>query len=252
MISLQVNVTFPSTSCNANAHSYVAYRGQDLPQTFIGIGSPQSELHISNKGSVVSILAPWLNFSIIIRNQGGFLSVVTQIDADEMAASEGLCKTGCPMHTRVDHAEITKKKCEMDQNNALLGCFTSLLEALENEVYDREDARGSYYSMCTRDVLTQSSYDIIPFLKAAAKDSNLLQDWKPFVLPDPVPPPEVPITTHNTQSTTTPTKQTTPTTGTMPTTHVITDKLVSSAPINQQRLSVLFFAIVCLICAYVL
>ena len=47
---------------------------------------------------MVTIRAPWLNASIVIRQQTGFLAVSLSVRGHMAFESEGLCVAGCPVH----------------------------------------------------------------------------------------------------------------------------------------------------------
>ena len=47
---------------------------------------------------MVTIWATWLNASVVIRQQTGFLAVTLSVRGRMAFESEGLCAAGCPVH----------------------------------------------------------------------------------------------------------------------------------------------------------
>ena len=88
-----------SGTCNPERRLYVAVNNMPLPDTFTEAdnGNTSLQLHVDDSGTVASILAPWINSTIIIRRISGFLSVSLQVTGHLAFESEGLC-TGCPRH----------------------------------------------------------------------------------------------------------------------------------------------------------
>lgn len=77
----KVNVTFHSHGCNPNQRTYTAYNSEALPSDFspplLGSESPNSTLQLMSgkDGSVVTLMATWLNATIVIRQYTDFLSI---------------------------------------------------------------------------------------------------------------------------------------------------------------------------------
>ena len=152
-----------------------------------------TQVHVNSDQTVASVLAPWLNFSAIIRKHDEYLSIVTQFDADEMAAADGLCSSGCLPHSQVNVSDFLQKKCLSDRNYALVACFhptTGISNHLTNPIYMNLDI--AFIEMCRLNILKLSSYDILSFIQAEANDTNALTDVGVFVTPEPDPPPDPP------------------------------------------------------------
>ena len=60
-------------------------------------GNSALQLHLGSDGSVVTILATWMNTTIVIRRLAELLSVTLQVPGQMSFDSEGLC-VGCPRH----------------------------------------------------------------------------------------------------------------------------------------------------------
>ena len=105
---LQVNVTFPaSEGCNEQANFFVAHNYRSLPSVFVDESggalppSPALQLHHSEGGTVITLIATWLNTTIIIRRVEGFLAVTLTVTGHMAFESQGLCTAGCPHPQRV-------------------------------------------------------------------------------------------------------------------------------------------------------
>ena len=158
-------------------------------------------MHVNSDRTVASILAPWFNFSAIIRNHGGHLSVVTQFDADEMAGADGLCSTGCPPHAQVNESTFLQQKCQSDKNQALFSCFhetAGVDNRIDNQLFT--SLESEFISMCQLNILKLSRYDILSFMQAELNDTNALSDVGIFVTPEPDHPPPEDNSTQATQT----------------------------------------------------
>lgn len=98
-------MTFPvSGDCNSKTRSYVAYPNMPLPINFIGTSGTHNntglplQLHMSEDGTVITIIATWLDTTIAIRQMDGFLAVTLQVTGEMAFESEGLCTAGCPVY----------------------------------------------------------------------------------------------------------------------------------------------------------
>ena len=101
-------MTFPSSgNCNGVNRTYSAYGDQQLSQLFDcettshnNSNSPL-QLHLSEGGTVVTLLATWLDSIIVIRKMERFLAVTIKVTGHIAFESEGLCNAGCPNHQYV-------------------------------------------------------------------------------------------------------------------------------------------------------
>ena len=101
---LQVLVTvLPDENCNPETQSYIATSNSPLPTVFTGASSPHNnhnspiQLHTNIEGTLTTILATWINSTIVIRRIHGYLGVTLHVTGRMAFESEGLC-TGCPRH----------------------------------------------------------------------------------------------------------------------------------------------------------
>lgn len=108
MHTVQVKVTFPSSgNCNGVNRSYSAYGEQPLSQLFDCEATPPNnsdsplQLHLSEGGTVVTLLATWLDTVIVIRKMERFLAITIKVTGRMAFESEGLCNSGCPNHQYV-------------------------------------------------------------------------------------------------------------------------------------------------------
>ena len=96
-------MTFPaSEGCNENLRYFIAHSDQLLPSKFQDVSgvsaAPSSslQLHVSEEGTVVTLVATWINTTIIVRRIAGFLAVTLTVGGQMTFSSQGLCVAGCP------------------------------------------------------------------------------------------------------------------------------------------------------------
>ena len=92
---------FPDACNGQRKHSYVVESFLSLPTSFSGDSTPHVnansslQLHVSDDGTVASILMVYSNFTIVLRKVDFMLSVTLQVPGSASYFSEGLC-SGCP------------------------------------------------------------------------------------------------------------------------------------------------------------
>ena len=170
----QVNVTFSTHSCSPR-RTYIAKSSLPLPSTFTD-GSSSSggalQLTVDANGTVASLLATWLNTTIVLRQYAGYLSVTIQLPGLQAFESEGLCR-GCPTHTHIDMSQalaMNQQNCVQQNNIATINCFikggvTGFGDLVRN---------ASYTDMCKFDVLNAENLDILSLVNATARDARAL------------------------------------------------------------------------------
>lgn len=190
LLSLQVNITLRSTQCTFGAtFNYVASAGSPLPSdisttdaTIRSLYHPL-EFNIDGSKTTVSILAPWLNLTVIIRKVGDQLSIVLRLPADIMDESEGLCQTGCPNYMQYNRKKILNKSCSGDSSKALLAC--SVTAGLLNFFISKPTVSSTMAELCQIDTLYDSSYSLLPLYIGIAKDILALPATGVHVRPKP-------------------------------------------------------------------
>lgn len=207
LLSLQVNITLRSTQCTFGAtFNYVASAGSPLPSdisttdaTIRSLYHPL-EFNIDGSKTTASILAPWLNLTVIIRKVGDQLSIVLRLPADIMDESEGLCQTGCPNYMQYNRKKILNKSCSGDSSKALLAC--SMTAGLLNFFISKPKVSSTMAELCRIDTLYDSSYSLLPLYIGIAKDILALPATGVHVRPKPHTPYNFNTNTKSSTSTT--------------------------------------------------
>ena len=214
---LQVNITLQDSECTLGATiNYVATATDEkLPATFsseeyvkVKILDP-IDFTIDDNRTVATILAPWLNLTIVVTKYDGYLGVVLRMAADLGFGSEGLCSNSCPAHSVMDIEAFKKNSsCSHDANSALYGCTinTDLNSVLEGAVERTDLISIPFIKVCQFDVLQSLSYGVMSFMRAIADQYSILPNVAPYITPEPFDPDIVPpiLTTTTTPTTTTP------------------------------------------------
>lgn len=190
---LQINITLHSPQCTSRAvFNYVATADKDLPTALhssdyriMPLYQPL-EFHINPTKTMASILAPWLNLTVIIRRHHNYLSIVMQMPADLLDSSEGLCHTGCANHTQNNINKLKQSSCNSDVSLSLRGCITA---GLLNVIPSESQLSLLLTHICQFDVLKNLTYSVLSILKAVANDYILLRDFGKHIIPEPFRPP---------------------------------------------------------------
>ena len=168
----QVNVTFSSHSCSPQ-RTYIADSSLPLPSTFAdGSTSSSDALQLTVGNNVTSLLATWLNTTIVLRQYAGYLSVTIQLPGHQAFESEGLC-TGCPPHTHIDIAQalaMDQRNCVSENNIAAINCYTRGGVTHFGELV----RNASYGDACIFDVLRAGTLDILSLVRATTGDARAL------------------------------------------------------------------------------
>ena len=166
----------------------------DLPSTFTSDHYIQVKLqdpidfHVNQNRTVASILAPWLNLTVIVRKHDDMLGVVLRMPADIARNADGLCSTQCPSHSVHNINSFKARKCVEDANSALYACTfnADLYKILHGASRtDQISLIPIFSDICSFDVLNSLSYSVLSFMKAIAKDYRLLPDVAPDIMPEP-------------------------------------------------------------------
>ena len=191
----KINVTFYAHSCNPVARSYVARVSSNLASEFIppfvapdnftsavtttatrSSASSSSPLQLisNSNGSVVTLLATWLNTTIVIRQYASFLSITLQVPGEISYKSEGLC-TGCPPHMYINITHFNnqiKSNCSDDETRALLSCFVNGGVVNQDNLVDVTN--NTYLEACVYSMFKTKSAEVLSMIKAVAGDAMLL------------------------------------------------------------------------------
>ena len=196
-LSTQVNVTLHSHSCFPHSVSYTATVQEDLPHTVPGLN--EQLLTVTN-GTVATIIAPWINTTIIIHRSQDYLSVTLQVPEPLTRSSDitGLCSEGCPTGFEVSDTdvEVTDYMCADNRLSVLVMCLT--LDLTLPPV-----GSMTYTKLCAYDILLTHNLDLLSLYFALNEDALMLPDVIEFEVT--TSPTEITTSSSSSSSRTTPT-----------------------------------------------
>ena len=190
----QVNVTLHCYSCSPHSVSYTASVTADLPERVTGLSE---ELLTVENGTVVTILAPWINTSIVIHRTESHLSLTLQVPEPLTREGEvaGLCSEGCLAGYEVepDVVEFPEYECGENKMSVLVMCV--------NLGLTRPPVGTMLYSkLCSYDILLTHDLSLLSLYVALNQDALALSD-------ETTPPITVPTTSKTPPTTPEPTSQ---------------------------------------------
>ena len=174
---------YRSGSCLRETKSYVATFNSSLPHNFTDQtvpGNCSANLHLSvdADGTVASLLATWINTTIVIRRHADLLSVTVQVPGHLAFESDGLCR-GCPAHayvnmTRFNELMTLSDHCDTESTDATFLCFFGFANRLEFDSI----INASYSDMCIYNMWrgNTTNYDVLSLLIAVSNDAKMLPD----------------------------------------------------------------------------
>ena len=177
---LQVNVTFyRSANCLGETKSYVVTLDDaSLPQNFTDHSLPNNcsanlQLIMNSDGTAVTLLASWINTTVIVRKHANLLGVTVQVPGHLGFESDGLCR-GCPAHANFNVSQFNDKASEYcdDENWSILYlCFFGFSNRFNIH-------NASYADICTYHLWrgNTTSHEELSFLLAVSNDAVLLPD----------------------------------------------------------------------------
>lgn len=186
-------------NCLRQTKSYVATDFL-LPQAFTDHTAPNNsnsnlQLLVNSDGSAVSLLASWINTTVVIRKYAELLGVTVQVPRSVAAESSGLC-TGCPAQGFFDVLELNDQltidsDCTDENVAVVTNCFFGFSRTTRPEFYGINDA--SYADVCIYSLWrsNSSSSEVLSFLGAVADDANILPNVQNIATP--TPPPTIPF-----------------------------------------------------------
>lgn len=164
---LQVNVTFLPHLCSPEALSYVATTSS-LP-TSLPDGAYAPFLHLTvENAATATILAPWINTTIVIRRAFGHLTVTIQVPEPLTREAEvgGLCSAGCPAFTWVP-TNLFGNGCP---------AFAQALATCIDLSKDLPTHNPPYSQICGYDFGKTLDVSLLSLFEAYAGDALLLPD----------------------------------------------------------------------------
>ncbi len=174
----KINVTFHTHECNSVVRTYMAYNTEPLSSEFTPPWEDNStsplQLMLGEDGSVVTLMATWLNTTIIIRQYAEFLSITLQVPLEISLESEGLC-TGCPSHLYLNITAINDQVpsfCPDDNERAIHNCFDHAGVANRRPLENVHN--NSYLEACIFSMFKIKTSEVITMFNAIAGDAELL------------------------------------------------------------------------------
>ncbi len=184
-LSIQVNITFSPSPCSGAATlSYVATNSASLPLTLTDgrtLDNSNSPLQLkssttSANSSVVSLLAVWINTTIIVRRHNDALSVSVYIPGDMSFYSEGLCR-GCPRHAYFNVTSFNSQvatRCSSSNYDAIFQCF--IHSELVDQIQFNDITNNTYLEHCQFNLYKKESLDALSIMRSVGQDARLLPD----------------------------------------------------------------------------
>ena len=198
-----MNVTLHSHSCSPHSVSYTASVTADLPERVTGLSD---ELLTVENGTVVTILAPWINTSIVIHRTESHLSLTLQVPEPLTREGEvaGLCSEGCPAGYDVEPnvVEVPEYECGENKMSILVMCLTLGLTT-------PPVGTMLYSKLCSYDILLTHDLSLLSLYVALNQDALALSD-------------------ETTPTTTVPTTSETPPTTPEPTSQMVSSVIIFS------------------------
>lgn len=162
-----------------------------LPTTFTDstVTDPQNSallLQVDEDGSLATLLALWVNATIVIRRHEGFLSVTLQVPGRVSFQSDGLC-TGCPPHAYVNITDYKNKMqdlCIAETSAVSTNCF--LHAGVQNQQSFSPIVNNTYLEACVYSLYKGGNVSILELFNRIASDAKLLPS-RGFVPPRPGP-----------------------------------------------------------------
>lgn len=177
---------YSSGSCLAETKSYVAFANSPLSPNFTDDTAPntdntcgstlQMNMNSTDAGGVVTLLAPWINTTVVIRRYADLLAVTLQVPGHLSFQSDGLCR-GCPAHAHFDAVKFSTNlgDCSGVSNTALFHCW----EFTQNLPEFADVVNITYGEICRYNLLRANSggYGVLSFQKAVVEDAKLLRSF---------------------------------------------------------------------------
>lgn len=218
-----MNVTLHRHDCFQQTVTYTATTAA-LSESIPGLAASDSSLLRLTVGNqtVATILAPWINTTIIIHRIDGYLSVTIQVPEPLSREDDvtGLCSDGCVAALQVsDDLPEYKQRCSQNFRNTSIMCIALGITT---------PVSGSLYSkLCSYDIALTHDPTLLSLYQALGEDARRLPD----------------ITQITTTVTTSPDTPTSDNTTNPPATVIFnTERLVNSAP---QLSPLLLYLLVC-------
>lgn len=199
-----MNVTLHHHHCFQHTVTYTA-TADDLPESIPGLDDTSKlsllKLTVENN-SVATILAPWINATIVIHRTGGYLSATLQVpeSLSHGNAVTGLCTEGCPTGFDVADAtiDLPDYKCTKNRVSSAHMCLS--LDVMAPLSQFTPMASRTYSHLCTYDLLLTHDLGLLSLYQALGEAALQLPDVTERVTtlptsPDTMPPTDPPEAT---------------------------------------------------------
>lgn len=176
----KINVTFHTHNCNSVARTYTADNMEPLASEFTPPRSDNTtsplQLTLGEDGTVVTLMATWLNTTIIIRQYAQFLSITLQVPGEILLESKGLC-TGCPSDLYVNITAFNDRvssSCSEDNKKSIYNCFEHAGVANTHPLTNLFN--NSYLDACVFSMFKIRTPEVLSMFNAVASDAKLLMN----------------------------------------------------------------------------
>ena len=181
--------------CLRQTKSYVATDSL-LPQAFTDHTVPNNsysnlQLLVNSDGTAVSLLASWINTTVVIRKYADLLGVTVQVPRYVAEESGGLCM-GCPAQGFFDTLEFNYQltidsDCTDENVDVITNCFFGFSRTTRPEFYGIDNA--TYADVCIYSLWRSNSTgsEVLSFLGAVTDDANVLPNVQNIATPTPPP-----------------------------------------------------------------
>lgn len=190
-----MNVTLHRHKCFQQTVTYTATTvalSESIPG-FAASDSSLLKLTVENQ-TAATILAPWINSSIIIRRIDGYLSVTIQVP-EPLAREDdvtGLCSIGCAADFQVsdDDFELPeyRHRCPQNRVDSSIMCLSlGITPPLQTE------SDTLYPQLCTYDLMLTHDTNLLSLYWALGEDAERLPDVTQITPTDPATSPDTPM-----------------------------------------------------------
>jgi len=176
----KITVSISPSDCDPVRRTYVAQRSLPLPSQLLPPPSPGADtsnpipLVCGANGTVVTLLVPWLNTAIVIRQYANFLSITIKVPSQMAHESQGLCK-GCPAQMYVNITQFNNQflsRCLDAKNRATVGCYAR--GGVVQKKHLSEVTNNTYFDVCLFNMYKIATLDVLTMLSAVTDDAKTI------------------------------------------------------------------------------
>ena len=198
----KITVSISPNNCDPVRRTYVAQGSQPLSAQLTPPPSSEDVLNPTRlmcdaNGTVVTLLVPWLNTAIMIRQYAGFLSITIKVPSQIASESEGLC-TGCPARMYINITRFNNQfpsRCSDAQSKAMRGCFVR--GGVVEKKHLTEVTNNTYLDVCLFNMYKTGTLEVLTMLSAITDDAKTITELPELLSPST---PSTPSTRQSTSS----------------------------------------------------